>query len=202
VEIPAFALENDFACPAADIRRAEVETACRWIRLAGATGVPYLRLYTGDRDPRVAEQAQRAWVQECLVECARVAEAHGITLVVENHSSICLDYPDLLTLVHAVGSRHCRVCPDAYNASKFTGGERVYETAEALVGLAPYTYLQFYEIDPGGRELHVDMPRLLGIYERAGYDGYLMIKWHGEPDPYWAVSTIARYLRTIVPPAR
>ena len=65
------------------------------------------------------------------------------------------------------------------------------EAAEAH-GATPYTCLQFYQIDPDGRELHVDMPRLLKIYRDAGYDGYLMVKWHGSEDPYRAVGAITR----------
>jgi sugar phosphate isomerase/epimerase len=198
VEIPAYAVENDFAFPSPEVRRAEVETVCHWIKLAGAVGVPYVRLYTGDRHERAEAEAQRGWVKECLLECAQAAEACGVTLAIENHSSVCFDYSELLALVKGIDNRHCRVCLDAYNACKFTGGEGVYQAAEALVGLTPYTYLQFYEIDPSGRELHVDVPRLLRIYERAGYDGYLMIKWHREADPYWAVGVIARYVRTVL----
>jgi hypothetical protein len=84
-----------------------------------------------------------------------------------------------------------------YNFSKHVGAEVIYEAAEALAGLTPYTHLQFYEIDATGKERHVDMPRLVQIYERAGYRGYFMLEWDGKDDPYWAVSTITRYLRTL-----
>ena len=197
VEIAAYAMENDFAHPSAEIRRAEVENVCCWIKLAGAVGVPFVKLFTGDRDPRVEEAAQRGWVRECLVECALAAQAHGVTILPENHSTVCFDYPELLALVKGVGQESCRACPDVYNFSKHIGAEVVYEAARALIDLTPYTHLQFYEIDPGGGELHMDIPRLLKIYEEAGHRGYFMVEWDGKDDPYWAVSTIARYLRSL-----
>ncbi len=133
-----------------------------------------------------------------LAECAESAQAYGVTVVPENHSSVCFTYQELLSLVKDVGHPRCRACPDVYNFSKHTGEDVVYEAARALVKDSPYSHLQFYEIDDTGRELHMDMKRLVKIYQDAGYRGYLMIEWEGKEDPYWAVSNAATYLRSIL----
>ena len=93
-----------------------------------------MKVFTGDRDPRVSAKTQREWVKDCLAACAEAAEAHGVTVVAENHSSICFTPAELLDLVGEIGSDACKVCLDAYNCAKFTGGEAVYEAAEALAG--------------------------------------------------------------------
>ncbi len=198
VEIAALAIENDFAHPNARVRRAEIETVRMWTRIAGLAGVPFVKLFTGDADPRVDAAVQREWVREALLECAETAEACDVTIVVENHSDVCFAPADLISLVGDVGHARCRLCPDAYNCAKFVGGEVVYDAALAMARHAPYLHVQFFEIDDGGRELRVDIERLLAIYRDAGYRGYLMIEWHGKADPYWAVSNIAGYVRGLV----
>ncbi len=198
VEIAAIALETDFAHPDPGVRRAEIETACTWTRIAGLSGIPIVKTFTGDLDPRADEAAQRGWVRDALAECAESAQAYGVTVVPENHSSVCFTYQELLSLVKDVGHPRCRACPDVYNFSKHTGEDVVYEAARALVKDSPYSHLQFYEIDDTGRELHMDMKRLVKIYQDAGYRGYLMIEWEGKEDPYWAVSNAATYLRSIL----
>ncbi len=180
------------------MRRAEIDTVRAWTRIAGFTGVPFVKLFTGDRDSRVDAAAQREWVREALLACAETAQACGVTIVVENHSDVCFAPAELVSLIDDVGHERCRLCPDPYNCAKFVGGEIVYDAARALVDRAPYLHLQFFEIDDAGRELHVDMGRLLRIYRDAGYRGYLMIEWHGKADPYWAVSNIASYVRAVI----
>ena len=198
VEIVAYALENDFAFPAANVRRAEIDTACSWIKTAGLVGVPFVKIFTGDRQAAMEEATQRAWVKEALVECAETAAAYNTTLLVENHSTICFTYPELMALIKEVNHPHCQICPDVYNFSKLKAEEIVYEAAEKLIPLAPYSHLQFYEIDETGRELHMDMERLVGIYRKCGYTGYLMTEWEGSADPYWFVSLTKEYLKTII----
>ena len=183
VPVMAYALENDFAISDERKRLAEAEYGKAWIRRAHDANVPYLKVFTGDRDDRVAYETQRGWVRDVLSELAAYALAYGITLLVENHSDICFTYPELHQLVLDVGHPSLRACPDVYNFDKYKGGAVVFEAASRLVPLSPYGHLQFYEIDEEGRELHMDMEKLLGIYRGLKYDGYLMFEWEGNGEP-------------------
>lgn len=198
LEIVAYALENDFAYPLAKVRQAEVDTARYWIKTAGLCGVPFVKIFTGDKQPNVDVATQRIWVKEALVECAEEAAAYNTTVLVENHSTICFTYQELASLIKEVAHPRCLICPDVYNFSKLKAEEIVYEAAEALIPQAPYSHLQFYEIDETGRELHMNMERLIGIYKKCNYSGYLMTEWEGSADPYWFVSLTKEYLQTIL----
>lgn len=198
VSLEAFALENDFAFPDAAVRRGEVENTFRWIRLAAASGVPYIKLFTGDTDTSTAYEEQRGWVKDCLEQTARYAQAYGVTVLVENHSPICFEYPQLRALVLEVDHPALRICPDTYNFSKYRAEPVVYEAARALIPLSPYGHLQFYEMDETGRELHMDMEKLLKIYDEMDYDGFLMLEWEGNSDPIPATAQQAKYVRSIL----
>ena len=198
IRIEAYALENDYAFLDAAVRQGELENTYHWIRLAAASGVPYLKIFTGDTDPAASYEEQRGWVIQCLKKAADYAQAYGVTILVENHSPICFTYPELRDLVLEVNHPSLRACPDMYNFSKYKAEPVVYEAARELIPLSPFGHLQFFEMDETGRELHMDMEKLIGIYEELGYDGFLMLEWEGNSDPIPATKLQADYIRSIL----
>lgn len=198
IRIEAYALENDYAFPEERVRKGEVDNTYFWIRMAACAGVPYLKIFTGDTDSRVDYNTQRSWVLECLKDVSAYAKAYNVTILVENHSPICFDYPALKQLVEDVDHPSCRICPDVYNFSKYKGEPVVFEAAEALLPLSPFSHLQFYEMDETGRELHMDMEKLISIYKKHDYDGFLMLEWEGESDPFPATMLQMEYIRSLL----
>ena len=198
ITVEAIALENDYAFPDEKVRIGELENTYFWIRMAASAEVPYLKIFTGDADSSVPYDTQRGWVLECLRKAADYATAYGVKILVQNHSTVCFTYEELRDLVLEVDHPACLLCPDVYNFSKLKAEPVVYEAAESLVPLSPYGHLQFYEIDETGRELHMDMPKLLGIYGKHQYSGFLMLEWEGESDPFEATTLQAEYIRSIM----
>lgn len=198
INIAAYALENDFAFPDERVRQGELENAYLWIRLAAASQVPYLKIFTGDTDPDVDKGTQRGWVAECLKKAADYAQAYGVTVLVENHSPICFDWQELKELVLEINHPCLKACPDVYNFSKYKADSVVYQAARELIPLSPYGHLQFFEMDETGRELHMDMKKLISIYDELGYDGFLMLEWEGNSDPYPATQLQSNYIRSIM----
>ncbi len=198
IKIEAIALENDYAFPDEKVRQGELENTYFWIRMAAYSGVPYLKIFTGDTDDSVSYDTQRGWVLESLRKAAEYAAAYGVVILVENHSLICFTYQELKALILEVNHPACRLCPDVYNFSKLKAEPIVYEAAKELIPLSPYGHLQFYEMDETGRELHMDMKRLMGIYDSVGYEGFLMLEWEGESDALAATTLQAEYIRSII----
>jgi L-ribulose-5-phosphate 3-epimerase len=198
VPVIAFALENDYAIADEQKRAAEVAYSKAWIRRAHEAGVPFLKVFTGDPDERVPVETQREWVRSILAELAEYAAAYGITVVVENHSEICFTHDELLRLVRDVNHEHLRVCPDVYNFDKYVGGPVVFTAARQLLPLSPYGHLQFYEIDDDGREIHMDMEKLMGIYQEMKFDGYVMFEWEGGGEPNAAMSKALKRTRALL----
>lgn len=198
IKVVAYALENDFCFPDEKIREAELENAYFWLKMAAASDVPFLKIFTGDRDESVPYETQRAWLVDSLRRLADTAYAYGVTVLVENHSTVCFTYPEIKQLVLEVNSPAVRLCPDVYNFSKLKAEPVVYEAAKELIPYSPYGHLQFYEIDSTGRELHMDMVKLIDIYHSLDYDGFLMLEWEGESDPFDATTRQAEYIYKLI----
>lgn len=198
IKIAAYALENDFCFPDEKIREAELENAIQWVKMAAFSDVPFLKIFTGDRDESVSYGQQRTWLAGILRRLAVTAEAYGVIILVENHSTICFSWEELKDLVLDINHPFLRICPDVYNFSKYKAEEVVYQAARELLPYSPYGHLQFYEIDSSGKELHMDMKRLMDIYKELKYDGFLMLEWEGESDPFDATMRQTEYIYSII----
>lgn len=198
IKVEAIALENDYAFPVEKVRLGELENTYQWIRIAAEANVPYLKIFTGDLDNSVSYATQRSWVLDCSRKASEYAYAYGVKILVENHSAICFEFQELKDLVLEVNHPACRICPDVYNFSKYKAEPVVYEAANELLPLAPYSHLQFYEIDSSGNELHMDMKKLIDIYKQHGFDGFLMLEWEGESDPFEATCRQSEFIRSLL----
>lgn len=73
----------------------------------------------GAADRRPASQASGkedqvwVWCRECLVESARFAADHGVTLALQNHRPIITGYKHMLRMIREVNSPHLKACMDA-----------------------------------------------------------------------------------------
>lgn len=83
--MPMMCYSPDFTQPDPHERADEVEAQKRAIAVTAALGGRYCRVLSGQRRPDVAIQDGVRWTAECIIACLPDAEAHGITLVLENH---------------------------------------------------------------------------------------------------------------------
>jgi sugar phosphate isomerase/epimerase len=134
IEIHAVAANNDFSCPAAEVREAQIAYVRELIRMTTDLGAKHLRMFLAwwgvTRHPRLASydimenlwpivhqkfSAEEiwGWCQEALAECARYAGEAGVVLALQNHRPVIRDYPDVLRMIREVNSPHLKVCLDA-----------------------------------------------------------------------------------------
>src|SRR6266536_327031 len=135
IGITGLAAMNDFSSPIAEYREAQLANVRDLIRMAADLGVPVVRVFLAwpgaHRTPEGGgryDLAQRNWDQmhagvpeqqtwdtcrDCLVEAARIAGEHGVTLALQNHKPVIQTYRDVLRMVREVGSPHLKVCLDA-----------------------------------------------------------------------------------------
>jgi sugar phosphate isomerase/epimerase len=134
IEIHAVAANNDFSCPAVEVREAQVAYVRELIRMTADFGAKNLRVFLAwwgvTLHPKLANydimenlwpvvhqkfSAEEiwSWCREALVECARYAGEVGVTLALQNHRPVIRDYPDVLRMVREVNSPHLKVCLDA-----------------------------------------------------------------------------------------
>jgi sugar phosphate isomerase/epimerase len=134
IEIHAVAANNDFSCPAPEVREAQICYLRDLIRMTADFGARNLRVFLAwwgvTRHPQLgtydimenlwpivhekfAAEEIWAWCRDALVECARYAGDFGVTLALQNHRPVIKDYYDVLRMVREVNSPNLKVCLDA-----------------------------------------------------------------------------------------
>jgi sugar phosphate isomerase/epimerase len=135
VEIYAVAANNDFSSPIPEHREAQLAYLRELVRMTADFGAKTLRVFLAwpgvtlvregggryDIAKAVWQKAHEAfspeetwdWCREGLVESARYAGEHGVTLALQNHAPVINDYRDVLRMVREVGSPHLKACFDA-----------------------------------------------------------------------------------------
>jgi sugar phosphate isomerase/epimerase len=134
IEIHAVAANNDFSCPAPEVREAQIAYVRELIRMTADLGAKHLRVFLAwwgiTLHPKLATydimenlwpvvhekfSAEEiwGWCRDALIECARYAGDAGVTLALQNHRPVIRDYEDVLRMVGEVNSPHLKVCLDA-----------------------------------------------------------------------------------------
>ncbi len=83
--IPMMCCSPDFTHPDAAFREAEIAKQKRWIDMTHALGGTYCRVLSGQRRPELSIDLGISLAARCIQDCLPYAEAHGITLILENH---------------------------------------------------------------------------------------------------------------------
>jgi sugar phosphate isomerase/epimerase len=134
IEIHAVAANNDFSCPAPEVREAQICHLRDLVRMTADFGAKNLRVFLAwwgiTRHPQLAtydimenlwpivhEKFSAGeiwgWCRDALIECARYAGDFGVTLALQNHRPVIKDYQDVLRMVNEVNSPNLKVCLDA-----------------------------------------------------------------------------------------
>lgn len=182
IQIHCYSTYNDFAYVADETwRLANIEYIKTWLRLAGETGVPNIRMLTG----YYAEGEDRARLESLTIkgieECLPIAEKAGVNMAIENHNSIFFSGEEIVGLIERFAPSRLTTCPDPSNACRtFFSDERtveerdsVYKNLEVMAPFATNSHLKINGIDGEGMLQGWDLPRLLEIYRGAGFDGFI-----------------------------
>jgi len=199
IEIYAVAANNDFSSPIPEHRECQLAYMSDLVRMTADLGAKVLRVFLAwpgvtllpegggryDVARAVWQKAHEAfspeetwaWCREGLVESARHAGEHGVTLALQNHPPVIGDYRDVLRMVREVASPHLKVCFDA----RLEHGKDADAIRKATVEVGPLQVLSHYggeyKAGPGGIEVIggeqclAEVEGLLGIGYR-GYFGY------------------------------
>ena len=134
VEIHAVAANNDFSSPIPEHRECQILYLRELIRMTADLGAKTVRVFLAwpgvTRHPQIGQysiskhlwttahqqfsaEETWAWCRDGLVECARYAGEAGVTLALQNHAPVIVDYRDVVRMVREVSSPHLKVCLDA-----------------------------------------------------------------------------------------
>lgn len=176
ITVHCFSTYNDFAFVKNEAWRLQnIAYIKQWTRLAARFGVPNLRLLSGYWSEGRTHADLEALVVDATRECCALAEAEGVNLAFENHSTIFLYANDIQRLMTEVSSPRLTASPDPTNG--FPAGkndpselERMYANLTALAPKATNAHLKIFGAENGALAGY-DLDRIVRIFANAGYDG-------------------------------
>jgi sugar phosphate isomerase/epimerase len=209
VSLICLSIHQDFVDPKPEYRRQQVEHTLKCIEIAGALGIPCIRLNSGRWNtiasfddlmkargeepvlPGHTEEQGFAWCQDAIGECLSKAAEYGVVLALENHWGLTRTPEGLLRLVNAINSPWLGALMDT--------GNFLEQPYEKLAAIAPKTVFVQAKTYFGGGEwytLDLDYARIARILADAGYTGYVALEMEGKEPADTAVPKSIEMLRT------
>ncbi len=180
---------NDFARPTAAERAEQVERLKTWLAYTAEAGIERMNVFTGYHVPGQDPMMEVYRVIDGYREVAPVAEAKGVVMCLENHSSVATDADSLLRILQAVGSDNLRTNPDFSNfVPEFAvrsdkARQAIYDQSARFVPLAANAHLKVGDFADDGEHAFLDVGRLMGMLKDAKYDGHLVLEVYGQNEP-------------------
>lgn len=114
--------------------------------MAHHLGGGLVRVFTGYENPALGYSAQRKLLVDSLRECARRTADLGVTLAVQNHHDLAVDYQSHYDLIEEIGEPNCRAAFDAWAPA--LQGTDVLAAARKMGSITVQTTTANYQLRP------------------------------------------------------
>jgi len=185
-------------------RDKQLDEGRRFIDLAHALSVPYVRMFGDKLPPDESKATVLKRIIEGFQEMAAHAKAAGVTVLIESHGDFTHS-PDLQTILDGVGSDSFKLLWDAHHTF-VAGNETPADTWKRLGTYVRHTHLK--DSVPAGDDRRyvltgqgeVPVREQVRVLVTGGYRGYYCFewekKWHPEIDaPEIAFPHYAKVIR-------
>lgn len=208
VELVCLSIHQDFVDPSAEKRQRHIEHTIRCIEMAGAMGIPSIRLNSGrwntirsfDRlmeargiEPILeghTEDEGFKWAIDSIEQCLPKAAEHGVILALENHWGLTRTPEGLLRIVEAIDSPWLGVLMDTGNFL-----EDPYPKLEMIAPKTVFVQAKTYHGSGEWYTLDLDYERIARILRGVNYRGYISLEFEGKEDPDTGVAKSLEMLR-------
>jgi sugar phosphate isomerase/epimerase len=128
------------------MREIQVHYVVELARLARDIGSDLVRVFTGYESAAATYTTQWNLIVDSLKECAQRAAEFGVTIGVQNHHDIAVDYRSQRDLILAVNEPNCRALFDAWAPA--LQGTDLAEAARQMAPLTSHTTIANYQKRP------------------------------------------------------
>jgi sugar phosphate isomerase/epimerase len=199
-------VRNNFTTADKAVRAEGVQHIKQFTEVAAKLGAPVIRVFAdtqlrAENWKSVSGGASRAqvqdWIASALRECADHAKQFKVKIGVQNHGDFIATGTEQLALIKAVGSEWCGPIVD-------TGYYRSADPYADIALVAPHAVNWQVKQSPIGEDSEVptDLPKLVRIIRKSGYQGYLPIETlspRGKPyDPFTVIPAFLQQLRDAI----
>jgi sugar phosphate isomerase/epimerase len=183
LDISGTAIRNDFSHLDEAVRREWIDHVKKWCDHSMRIGAPVIRIFAGNKHPKVSDEQALSWSIECMKECCDYAGERGVFLAIENHGYLTNTSVELMKIVDGVKHEWLGVNLDTGN---FTSD--AYGNIERMVPHAVNVQLKVEIIGADNKTREdADIDRIVRILRDGGYRGYIALEYESSPDPYEAV---------------
>ena len=186
LEISGTGVRNDFTEPDPAKRHESVELVKNWIVVAEKIGAPVIRIFSGNQNPAGQSRDQIfTWMVKDIKECIAFGKAHGVVVAIQNHNDFIKTADDAIQFMKMINSEWFGLILD-------TGSYRVGDPYGEIAKTAGYAVnWQIKEnVFVNGKEVEIDMDKLIDIIKASGYKGYIPLETLGEGDPKLKISML------------
>lgn len=179
VTITGTGVRNDFASADAALRKQHIQMVKDWTDVARKLGASVIRVFTGPKMPEGHTFDQvLEWMVPAFRECADYGRERGVIIGLQHHNDFLKTAEETIRVVKAVNS-------DWFSVILDVGSLRQGDPYEEIARLIPYacTWQIKETVWYGTKETPIDLPRLHGLIEKAGYRGFLPVESLAPGDP-------------------
>jgi sugar phosphate isomerase/epimerase len=193
VSISGTGVRNDFAQSDAAARRSDVQMVKDWIEAASKLGAPVIRVFSGLKMPegRTFDQVLE-WMVPHFQECAEHGKRHGVIVAVQPHWDFLKTAAETIRVVNAVNSEWFGVILDVGSLRRTDP----YREIEAVVPYAVSWQIK-EDVYYDDKQTPIDLGKVKGIIDRAGYRGFLPIEALGGGDQRVKVAQFLAKVRAV-----
>ena len=160
LELAAMAGYTDFCAghdrPDVPLREMQILYVTELARLAHDLGGSLVRIFTGFAKPGVSYDTMWGWCVDSIRECAQRAADFGVTVGVQNHHDVAVDYRSLRDFLREVDHPQCRACFDAWSpalhglvGADLAAAARIMAPLTAHTTIADYVRRPRFRYEPG-----------------------------------------------------
>jgi sugar phosphate isomerase/epimerase len=179
VTITGTGVRNDFASADAALRKQHIQMVKDWTDVARKLGASVIRVFTGPKMPEGHTFDQvLEWMVPAFKECADYGRERGVIIGLQHHNDFLKTAEETIRVVKAVNS-------DWFSVILDVGSLRQGDPYEEIARLIPYacTWQIKETVWYGTKETAIDLPKLRGLIEKAGYRGFLPVESLAPGDP-------------------
>ncbi len=181
---------NTFTHPAGEARDREITKVKQWIDVSGDLGSPAIRIFAGGTPKGTEEAVARKHVVECIESCLPHAAKRGVVLALENHGGVVATADGMLEILKALKS-------DFVGANVDTGNFHSADPYAEIEKIMPYaaTCQVKVEMRAGGKKSEADLPRLVAMFRKFEYRGFVTLEYEAAEEPLQAIPRHLEALR-------
>ncbi len=192
VEIYSISIRTDMCRPTPELREKEVAEVRKWVDVADKLGAGHIRVFGGNVPKGESEDVAATWVTEILKRAGEYAGSKGVILGLENHGGITARAERIIQIVKAVDSPWVGINLDTGNFL-----QDAYGQIEMCLPLTVNAQFKTEIRDTEGKRVDSDWDRIMRMFAKAAYKGYLALEYEAQEDPATAVPRMTRQLNEL-----